>query len=188
MFGRSGSLGIPSNSLRLGLAPRPPEAGTGLHLLWHPICSCSNARLGTPTADSSRSSRLLLLTSMGMALRMPLPVSRRSRGPMRCSAIPAGAECTRLAAALYPFRQGLMDMSQGILQLFSMEVVGPEQRGFAHSSYQVAYQVALALSASLAGSLIVHMGYAPVFSGAALLYSCALLLLWARFGGNQESC
>ncbi len=86
-----------------------------------------------------------------------------------------------LAAALYPFRQGLMDMSQGILQLFSMEAVAPQQRGLANSSYQAAYQVSIALSASLAGLIIARLGYAPVFIGAALLYSLALLLLWARF-------
>jgi Na+/melibiose symporter-like transporter len=86
-----------------------------------------------------------------------------------------------LAATLYPFRQGLMDMSQGILQLFSMEAVAPQQRGFANSSYQAAYQVSMALSASLAGLIIARIGYAPVFIGAALLYSLALLLLWSRF-------
>ena len=91
-----------------------------------------------------------------------------------------------LAAALYPFRQGLMDMSQGILQLFSMEVVEPRQRGFANSSYQAAYQVSIALSASLAGLIIARMGYAPVFIGAALLYSLALLLLWVRFGRDDD--
>jgi MFS family permease len=87
-----------------------------------------------------------------------------------------------LAAACYPFRQGFMDMSQGILQLFSMEAVAAQQRGFANSSYQVAYQVAWALTASLGGLIIAHFGYAPVCIGAALLYSLALLLLWGRFG------
>ncbi len=91
-----------------------------------------------------------------------------------------------LAAALYPFRQGLMDMSQGILQLFSMEVVEPQRRGFANSSYQAAYQVSMALSASLAGLIIARLGYAPVFIGAAVLYSLALLLLWSRFGQNDR--
>ena len=91
-----------------------------------------------------------------------------------------------LATALYPFRQGLMDMSQGILQLFSMEVVAPQQRGFANSSYQAAYQVAMALSASLAGLVIARLGYAPVFISAALLYSLALLLLWGRFGRGDN--
>ncbi|MBA2679710.1 MAG: MFS transporter [Ktedonobacteraceae bacterium] len=91
-----------------------------------------------------------------------------------------------LAATLYPFRQGLMDMSQGILQLFSMEVVEPQQRGFANSSYQAAYQVSMASSASLAGLIIARMGYMPVFIGAALLYALALLLLWSRFGRSDD--
>ncbi|GAC1482069.1 MAG: hypothetical protein NVS2B12_37160 [Ktedonobacteraceae bacterium] len=91
-----------------------------------------------------------------------------------------------VAASLYPFRQGLMDMSQGILQLFSMEVVDARQRGFANSSYQAAYQVAWALSASLSGLIIARVGYAPVFVGAAVLYTLALLLLWVRFGRGSE--
>ncbi len=91
-----------------------------------------------------------------------------------------------LAAALYPFRQGLMDMSQGILQLFSMEAVTQQQRGFANSSYQAAYQVSMALSASFAGLIIARLGYAPVFIGAALLYTLALLLLWSRFGRGGD--
>ncbi len=91
-----------------------------------------------------------------------------------------------LAAALYPFRQGLMDMSQGILQLFSMEVVEPQQRGFANSGYQAAYQVSMALSASLAGVIIARLGYAPVFVGATLLYLLALLLLWTRFSRSDD--
>jgi len=91
-----------------------------------------------------------------------------------------------LAAACYPLRQGLMDMSQGILQLFSMEAVAPQQRGLANSSYQVAYQVARALTASLGGLIIARFGYAPVFIVAALLYSLALLLLWSRFGRGSN--
>lgn len=80
-----------------------------------------------------------------------------------------------------------MDMSQGILQLFSMEVVAPQKRGFANSSYQVGYQVSWALTASLAGLIIDRFGYTPVFIGASLLYSLALLLLWGRFGrGDKE--
>src|SRR5260221_7849814 len=47
-----------------------------------------------------------------------------------------------LAAFLYLFRQGSMDMSAGILQVYSMEAVSERYRGLAKSSYQVSFQVA----------------------------------------------
>jgi len=87
-----------------------------------------------------------------------------------------------LAAVLYPFRQGLMDMSQGILQVFSMEAVSREHRGLANSSYQAAFQVASACGAPIGGLIIAHQGYAPVFVCAAILYSLALVVIWLRFG------
>ncbi len=86
-----------------------------------------------------------------------------------------------LAAALYPVRQGLMDMSQGILQLFSMEVVPQQHRGLANSSYQVAFQIASACGAPIGGLIIAHQGYVPVFVCAAILYSLALAVIWLRF-------
>ncbi|HEX4206207.1 MAG TPA: MFS transporter [Ktedonobacteraceae bacterium] len=87
-----------------------------------------------------------------------------------------------LAALLYPLRQGLMDMSEGILQVFSMEVVEKPRRGLANSSYQTAFQGTQALSTPLGGLIIAHAGYTPVFIAAALLYGVALALLWGSFG------
>jgi MFS family permease len=92
-----------------------------------------------------------------------------------------------LAAALYPFRQGLTDMTNGILQVFSMEQVAPERRGFANSSYQAAYQLSYAISASIGGVLIDHWGYAPVFIIAATLYMVMIVLLWVRFRDADRS-
>jgi predicted MFS family arabinose efflux permease len=88
----------------------------------------------------------------------------------------------RLAASLYPLREGLMDMSNGILLVFSMEAVGEEYRGIANSAYQAAFQVAWALTSSLGGLLIVFAGYGPLFVGAALCYLTTIILLWGRFG------
>jgi MFS family permease len=88
-----------------------------------------------------------------------------------------------LAAGLYPLREGLMDMSNGVLQVFSMEEVEERHRGIANSAYQASYQVAWALTSSLAGLVIVYAGYAPLFGGAALCYLATVLLLWGRFGG-----
>ena len=87
-----------------------------------------------------------------------------------------------LAALLYPFRQGVMDMSNGVLQVYSMEAVSEKFRGLANSSYQAAYQVPWAITASLSGLIILHIGYAPIFLLAALCYVLAIMVLWGRFG------
>jgi hypothetical protein len=92
-----------------------------------------------------------------------------------------------LAAVLYPLRQGLMDISAGILQVFSMEVVTEQHRGMANSSYQAAFQAAGALATPIGGLIITHLGYTPIFMLAALLYLAALMLLWGRFGYNNRS-
>ncbi len=54
-----------------------------------------------------------------------------------------------VAAVCYLLRQGFMDMSNGVLQVFSMEVVPERYRGLANSSYQVAFQVPWALTNGL---------------------------------------
>jgi len=87
-----------------------------------------------------------------------------------------------LAAVLYPLRQGLMDMSNGILQVFSMEVVAERHRGMANSSYQAAFQAANGLATPIGGLIITRLGYTPVFILAAILYMAALMLMWERFG------
>ena len=86
-----------------------------------------------------------------------------------------------LAALLYPLRQGVMDMSNGVLQVFSMEVVSEQFRGLANSSYQAAYQVPWAIAASLGGIIIVQFGYPPVFLLGAACYIVAIVVLWGRF-------
>ncbi len=92
-----------------------------------------------------------------------------------------------LAALLYLFRQGAMDMGNGIFQVYSMEAVPVERRGVANSSYQAAMQVAWAITTPLGGLLIAHMGYAPVFLGGAALYLAAVVVLFLRFGSREET-
>lgn len=92
-----------------------------------------------------------------------------------------------LAALLYPLRQGLMDMNQGIFQVFSMDVVPQPHRGLANSSYQAAYQVMWAIGASVGGTLIARSGYVPVFFCTTILYTLALILLWEKFGNGKWS-
>src|SRR5437660_6132338 len=83
-----------------------------------------------------------------------------------------------LAVILYLFRQGTMDMSVGIQQVYSMEAVSERHRGLANSSYQASYQAAFALTAPIGGLVIVHFGYPPIFLLGALCYILAIGTLW----------
>ncbi|MBO0778564.1 MAG: MFS transporter [Ktedonobacteraceae bacterium] len=90
-----------------------------------------------------------------------------------------------LIALLYPLRQGAMDMTEGLLQVYSMEVVQKQHRGLANSSYQTARQVTVALSTPLGGLIIARAGFSPVFIIAAILYLLAIGLFWGRFSGRR---
>ena len=92
-----------------------------------------------------------------------------------------------LAALLYLFRQGTMDMSNGVFQVYSMEAVEEQRRGVANSGYQAATQVAWAITTPLGGLLIAHVGYTPVFISGAVLYLLAIVLLWVRFGKKSTT-
>jgi MFS family permease len=83
-----------------------------------------------------------------------------------------------LAAPLYPLRQGTMDMAEGLVQVYSMEVVSHEHRGLVNSSYQTARQVAVAISSPLGGLIIARAGFTPVFLIAGVLYLLAIGIFW----------
>ncbi|GAC1311240.1 MAG: MFS transporter [Ktedonobacteraceae bacterium] len=83
-----------------------------------------------------------------------------------------------LASTLYLFRQGLMDMSMGVLQVYSMEAAPEQYRGLANSSYQAAFYVPWALMAPLGGLLIAHFGYPAVFISGAICYVLASATLY----------
>jgi MFS family permease len=91
-----------------------------------------------------------------------------------------------LAALLYLFRQGTMDMSAGILQVFSMESVPEKHRGLANSSYQSAFQVPWALAAPIGGLIIVKFGYPPIFLLGAFFYILTIIILWIKFGRGKR--
>ncbi len=90
-----------------------------------------------------------------------------------------------LAAVVYLFRYGLMDMSNGIFQVFSMEAVPQDRRGLANSSYQASFQVPWALAAPVGGLVIVHLGYPPIFIAAATCYLLSIVVLWSNFGRGK---
>jgi MFS family permease len=92
-----------------------------------------------------------------------------------------------LAALLYLFRQGTMDMSAGILQVFSMESVSEKHRGLANSSYQSAFQVPWAIAAPIGGLIIVNFGYPPIFLLGAFFYILTIVILWIRFGSRKKT-
>ncbi|MDQ6643537.1 MAG: MFS transporter [Chloroflexota bacterium] len=91
-----------------------------------------------------------------------------------------------LAATLYIFRQGLMDMSSGVLQVYSMEAVAEQYRGVANSGYQAAFLVPWALMAPIGGVIITHFGYPAIFIGGALSYLLASLILWGKFSRGRK--
>ena len=90
-----------------------------------------------------------------------------------------------LAAFLYLFRQGTMDMSAGILQVYSMEAVSERYRGLANSSYQVSFQVPLAIATPIGGLIITYIGYPPIFLLGAFCYILAIITFWGRFGRRK---
>jgi MFS family permease len=92
-----------------------------------------------------------------------------------------------LAAFLYLFRQGSMDMSAGILQVYSMEAVSERYRGLANSSYQVSFQVPLAIATPIGGLIITYIGYPPIFLLGAFCYILAIITLWGRFGRRKTA-
>jgi MFS family permease len=92
-----------------------------------------------------------------------------------------------LAAFLYLFRQSTMDMSAGILQVFSMESVTEKHRGLANSSYQAGFQVPWAVAAPIGGLIIVHFGYTQVFLLGAFFYILTIIILRTRFGSREPT-
>jgi MFS family permease len=92
-----------------------------------------------------------------------------------------------VAAVLYPLREGSMDMAQGIFQVYAMEAVPTEHRGLANSTYQAVSQVFWAITASLAGLLIVAAGYGLLFIGTFGFYVASVLVIWGYFGKKREA-
>lgn len=90
-----------------------------------------------------------------------------------------------LFVILYPLFRMLWNMSDGIVQVFGMEVVPPERRGVANSSYQIALQVTMGIAAPIGGILINRLGYTHVFWITVAVFSSFPLLMWGRFAGKR---
>lgn len=87
-----------------------------------------------------------------------------------------------LASLFYLFRQGTMDMANGIFQVYSMEAIPEQRRGVANSAYQAVFQGAESVTTPLGGVIIAHLGYIPVFVAGAVFYIISTGILWGRFG------
>lgn len=144
----------------------------------------SSALFGLIDGGANATTALLTLVAPWLAVRLgrirAIALTRLLSIPLLLTIGLSGS--LPVAALLYPFRQGIMDMSNGVLQVYSMEVVEGRHRGLANSAYQAAFQVPWAITASLGGLLIAHLGYAPPFLMTALCYMLAIGVLWGRFG------
>jgi MFS family permease len=168
-------------------------AGAGLFIPYFNIyfvqqLNASPALFGLLSGATTAVTALLTLLAPGLARRIgkvnSVVVTQVSSIPLLVAIglIPL----LPLAAIFYLFRQGLMDMSAGVLQVFSMEAVGERHRGIANSGYQAAFLVPWAFTAPLGGLMIVHFGYPAVFIGGACCYLLASAVLWGNFGRGRE--
>ena len=148
----------------------------------------SSALFGMIDGGATAITALLTLAAPVLALRLgkvnTVALTQLASIPLLLTLGLTGA--LGLAALLYLLRQGLMDMSSGIFQVFSMEAVPRQQRGLANSSYQASFQVAWALTAPLGGLIIERLGYPPTFVTAAVCYLLSIGILWICFGRVQK--
>jgi MFS family permease len=151
--------------------------------------NASPALFGLIDGGANAITALLTLTAPSLAKRIgkinTITVTRLASIPLLL--IIGLTSILPLAALLYLFRQGTMDMSVGILQVFSMESVTEKHRGLANSSYQSAFQVLWAVAAPIGGLMIVHFGYSPIFLLGAFFYILTIIILWARFGSRNQA-
>jgi MFS family permease len=147
----------------------------------------SSALFGLIDGGANAITALLTLTAPGIAKRFgkinAITLTRLASIPLLL--IIGLTNILPLAAFIYLFRQGTMDMSAGILQVFSMESVTEKHRGLANSSYQAGYQVPWAIAAPIGGLIIVHFGYTPIFLLGAFFYLLTIIILWAGFGSKK---
>lgn len=149
----------------------------------------SSALFGLIDGGATAITALLTLTAPLLALRLgkvnTIVLTQLASIPLLLTIGLTGT--LPLVALLYLLRQGLMDMSSGIFQVFSMEAVPQQHRGLANSSYQASFQVAWALTAPLGGLIIVRLGYPPIFVAAAVCYLLSIAILWTCFGHAKRT-
>jgi MFS family permease len=95
----------------------------------------------------------------------------------------------RLGVAVVAFwlRASFMQASTPLLQAFTMEVLPRELRARATSLNNMSWNIGWAASATLAGAVIEHFGYAAPFYITAALYLTAATTFFLAFRGTPES-
>jgi MFS family permease len=86
-----------------------------------------------------------------------------------------------VSALAYFARMSLMNMSNPIYQTFIMEQVDAGSRATVASLYSMVWSFGRAFSPSVSGWLQVEYGFDPVFGGAIVLYTIAVMMYWIFF-------
>ena len=92
-----------------------------------------------------------------------------------------------VAVAAFWLRATFMQASTPLLQAFVMEVLPQELRARSSSLNNMVWNIGWAVSATTAGTIIAHFGYAVPFYMTAGLYLVAALSFYAAFRGTRES-
>ena len=188
-----GPLWVPGQLVLLSLTQVLIGLGAGLFIPYFNIyfvqhLHASSALFGVVDGSATAITALFTLAAPWLAMRVgkvnTIALTQLASIPLLLTI--GLTDVLPLAAVLYLFRYGLMDMSNGVFQVFSMEEVPEQRRGLANSSYQASFQVAWALSASLGGLIIVHLGYPPIFMLAVVCYLLSVGVLWGNFGRGRR--
>ncbi|MEO5989108.1 MAG: MFS transporter [Candidatus Eisenbacteria bacterium] len=91
-----------------------------------------------------------------------------------------------IAVASFWMRATLMQAATPIMQAFVMEVLPPALRARSTSLNNMLWNMGWAISATTAGTVIQHFGYAVPFYITAALYATAALTFYAAFRGVKE--
>jgi len=98
-----------------------------------------------------------------------------------------GEQRLGIAVVAFWLRASFMQASTPLVQAFTMEVLPRELRARATSLTNMGWNIGWAASATLAGTVIDHFGYATPFYVTATLYLTAALTFFAAFRNTPES-
>jgi len=98
-----------------------------------------------------------------------------------------GEQRLGIAVVAFWLRASFMQASTPLVQAFTMEVLPRELRARATSLTNMGWNIGWAASATLAGTVIDHFGYATPFYMTATLYLTAALTFFAAFRNTPES-
>ena len=149
---------------------------------------CSSAQIGGFFAVAQVSTAIAMLLGPAMARRVGK--LRTAIGLQLCSLpflVTLGAE-RRLPVAVGAFwmRATLMQASTPLVNTFVMETLPPSLRARATSFINLVWNIGWATSATFAGTLIQHFGYAVPFYVTATLYLSASSWFFISFRGTRE--